>query len=79
VEGADPTVGGAVELTAGVVERVDTIRQANLLERPLRPEVFRLAAPRGKDVAEAIERDHVVSAGDGIRRPTLQRTRRDAA
>jgi hypothetical protein len=43
-----------------VVQRVDSIRQPDLLERPLRAEVFGLAAPLGKDGLEAIERDHVV-------------------
>jgi hypothetical protein len=59
-EGADSPVGVAVELAAGVIERVDSIRQANLLERPLRPEVLRLAVPLGKDASEAVERDHLV-------------------
>jgi hypothetical protein len=59
-ERADPTVGVAVELAAGVVEGVDAIRQPRLFERPLRPEVLGLAATLGKDASEAIERDHVV-------------------
>ena len=76
VEGADPAVGVAVELAAGVVERVDSIRQPGLLERPLRPEVFRLAAPLGKDASEAIERDHVVLRRRlEFCRPTPERTR----
>jgi hypothetical protein len=59
-ERADPAERIAVELAAGVIERVDAIRQPDLLERPLRPEVLRLAAPLGKDPSEAIERDHAV-------------------
>ena len=53
VKRADSTVGVILELAAGVVQRVDSVRQANLLERPLRPEVFRLAASSGKDISEA--------------------------
>src|SRR6185295_20047438 len=59
---ADPAIGIAVELTAGLIQRVDSIRQPGLLERPLRPKVFRLTDSLGKDASEAIERDHVVSS-----------------
>jgi hypothetical protein len=62
-EGGDPPVGFAVELAAGVVERVDAVRQAELLERPLRPEVLRLATPFGEDASEAVERDHGALGG----------------
>jgi hypothetical protein len=48
VEGTAPAEGVAAELAARVVERVDPIRQPGLLERPLRPEISRLAAPSGK-------------------------------
>jgi hypothetical protein len=60
VKGADPTLGLAVELAASVVESVDSIRQANLLERPLHPQDFRLAAPLRENAPEAIERNHDV-------------------
>ena len=60
VERADPAVSLAVQFAARVVERVDAIRQAGLFERPLRPQVFRLAVPLGKDASKAIKRDHVV-------------------
>jgi hypothetical protein len=59
-EGADPAVGVAVELAAGVVERVDAVGQAGLLERPLHPEVLGLAMALGKDASESVERDHAV-------------------
>ena len=58
VEGADAAVGLAIELAPGVVERVDAVRQADFLERPLRPEVFGLTVAFGEDAAEAVEGDH---------------------
>ena len=59
-EGADPPVGVAVELAAGVIERMDPIRQADLLERPLRAQVLGLADSAGEDVCEGVERDHAL-------------------
>ena len=56
----DPAVRFTVELAAGVVERVHSVGQAGLLERPLRPEVLGLADAGWKDASEAVERDHFV-------------------
>ena len=49
-----------IELAARVVERMDPIGQAQLFERPLRPEVLRLATPFDEDAAEAVESDHLI-------------------
>src|SRR5262249_30990044 len=73
-KGADAPVGLAVKLTAGMVERVDSIRQPGLLERPLRPKVLRLADPLGEDTSEAIKRDHVVSSISRRRRSRCARS-----
>src|SRR5262249_13570742 len=59
-ERADPAVSLAVELAAGLVERVDSIRQAGLLESPLHPKVLGLATALGKDACNAIKSDHVI-------------------
>jgi hypothetical protein len=70
VKGAEAGEGLAVEFAAGVVERVHSIRQPGLFERPLRPKVFRLAPPLGKDAAEAVEGRHGgFSNTRGRRRP----------
>jgi hypothetical protein len=43
-----------------VVDRVDAVRQPELLERPLHAQVARLADDLSMDPAEAVERDHPI-------------------
>ena len=63
VERADRRVRRTVELAAGVVERMDAVRQPELLERPLHAQVACLADDDRMDPAESIKCDHSIVAG----------------
>src|SRR5262245_10471827 len=54
---ADLAIGRAVKLARGVVEPMDAVGQAGLLQRPLDSKVFRFADPLTENPAKAIERD----------------------
>jgi len=52
METVDPAIDRTIEFAAGVIKAVDAIGQPGLLQRPLRPEVSRLADRLLMDASE---------------------------